>query len=311
MEEASRNILVPIDGSRQSRTSEEMSIFLVKRFNSQVTLLHVVSNELPTFAGQMYSPREDFVPVNTATVQYPRTIGLPRPRENVFPDEVIREITEHYVEMGQAILDESVARFAKEGIAAKEKLVEGTDVADSIVSEAEAGNYDLVIMGNSGGDENELDYHLGSVAHKVLLRNKNSTLIVRNKREIRKILVPVDGSAKEEKAIQKARLIAKATGSAAILLHAQEASLLKLRPKIKEMGLQILEHASKMMNDTTLETKLLSGDPAKVIIQTAKQEDVDLIVISKGELGTLKELFLGSVSDHVLHHATVPVLLVK
>ena len=311
MEEVFRNILVPIDGSRQSRTSEDMSVFLAKRFKSQVTLLHVVSNELPTLAGQTYSPREDFVPVNTVTVQFPRTIGLPRPRENVFPDEVIREITEHYTEMGQKTLDESVARFAKEGIAAKGKLVEGTDVADSIVSEAEAGNYDLIIMGNSGSKENESDYHLGSVAHKVLLRSKNSTLIVRNKREIRKILVPVDGSAKEEKAIQKARLIAKATGSTAILFHAQEASLLKLTPKIKEIGLQILGNASKMMNDITLETKLLSGDPAKVIIQIAKQEDVDLIVISKGELGTLKELFLGSVSDHVLHHATVPVLLVE
>jgi nucleotide-binding universal stress UspA family protein len=101
MEEAFNNILVPVDGSQQSRTAQEMAIFLSKLFKSQVTLLNVVSNELPTLAGQMYSSREDFVPINPATFQFPRTIGLTRPRENVFPDEVIREVTEGYRERGQ------------------------------------------------------------------------------------------------------------------------------------------------------------------------------------------------------------------
>jgi nucleotide-binding universal stress UspA family protein len=72
MEEAFNNILVPVDGSQQSRTAQEMAIFLSKLFKSQVTLLNVVSNELPTLAGQMYSSREDFVPINPATFQFPR-----------------------------------------------------------------------------------------------------------------------------------------------------------------------------------------------------------------------------------------------
>jgi nucleotide-binding universal stress UspA family protein len=311
MEEAFNNILVPVEGSQQSRIAQEMAIFLSKLFKSQVTLLHVVSNELPTLAGQMYSSREDFVPVNPATYQFPRTIGLTRPRENVFPDEIIREVTEGYRERGQNILTESAARFIQQGITTKQKLVEGTHVAESIVSEAEAGNYDLIVMGNSDSGEGELDLHLGSVAHKVSLSVKKSILIVRNKKEIKKILVPVDGTPKEEKAVQTAHVIAKASDSSAILLHAQEPSLRKLRPEINEIGLQILDLISKAMIGIQLEKKLVPGDPANAIIQTAKQENADLIVISKGELGSLKGLFLGSVSDHVLHHATVPVLLVK
>jgi len=311
MEEVFRNILLPVDGSTQSRIAQEMTAFLSKLFKSQVTLLHVVSNELPALAGQVYSSREDFVPINTATYQFPRTIGLSRPRENVLPDEVIREITEHYRQKGQTVLTEIAARFTQQGITVKNKIVEGTDVAESIISDAETGNFDLIIMGNSGSDVSEFDLHLGSVAHKVLLRAKIPIMIVRNKRDIRKILVPVDGSVKEEKAMRKAQTLAKATMSTVILLHVQDASLLRLRPEIRGMGLQVLEENSNTFKGIQFEKRLVSGDPANVIIQTAKQEGADLIVMSKGELGTLKGLFLGSVSDHVLHHATVPVLLVK
>jgi len=174
MKEDFKNILVPIDHSLQSRTAQEMAVFISKLFNSQVTLLHVVSNELPILAGQTYSPREDFVPLNTATLQFPRTISLPRPRENVFPNEIVQEITERYREIGKATIADSVVRFTRAGLKVKEKVVEGSDVADSIISETEAGDYDLIIMGNSGNEENELDLHLGSVAHKVALRAKIS-----------------------------------------------------------------------------------------------------------------------------------------
>jgi nucleotide-binding universal stress UspA family protein len=106
-------------------------------------------------------------------------------------------------------------------------------------------------------------------------------------------------------------MIAKAAGSKVVLLHVQEKSLLKLKPEIYEVGLQILKQASTKMEGIEFEQKLLSGDPANVIIQTAKQYDVDLIAMSSGGRGTLRDFFLGSVSDHVLHHATLPVLLVK
>jgi nucleotide-binding universal stress UspA family protein len=309
LEESFKNILVPIDGSLQSRISQEMAVFISELFRSQVTLLHVVSNELFTL-GQTYTPREKYTPISTATGQFPRTLSLPKTKENVFPEEVIREVTERYRETGKTILAESASLFAKEGIAVKEKLVDGNDTAETIIAEAEAGNYDLIIMGNSGG-ENELDLHLGSVAKKVALSVKASVLIGRKKRKVRKILIPVDGSAKDEKALQKACMIAKAAESKIVLLHVQEKSIVKLKPEIKEIGLQILKHASKMVEETQFEQKLVSGDPADIIIQMAEQADVDLIAMSSGGYGTLRGFFLGSVSDHVLHHATVPVLLVK
>ena len=309
MNEGFKNILVPIDGSLQSRISQEMAAFIGRLFRSQITLLHVIQNELLT-SGQTYTLRENYVPISTATGQFPRTLNLPKTRESIFPEEVIREVTKQYREIGKAILVKSTSFFAEEGIDAEEKLVEGTDVAETIIAEAKAGNYDLLVMGNSGGEDG-LDLHLGSIAHKVTLSVKSSIMIVRKKREVRKILIPVDGSGKDEITLQKARMLAKAAESEIVLLHAQETSILKLKPEVKEIGIQILKHVSKMIEGIQFEQKLVSGDPAKVIIQTAEEADVDLIVMSSGRLGTLSEVFLGSVSDHVLHHATVPVLLVK
>jgi len=310
MEQVFRNILVPIDASVQSRIAQEMAVYLSKLFRSQVTLMHVVSNEL-TLGGQIYTPIENYEPISTATGQFPRALRLPRTRDYVLPDEVIREVIEQYREKGQTILAESVLLFSEKGIDVKEKLVEKNDPAEAIIDEAEAGMYDLVVMGNSGGEENELDFHLGSVAKKVSLAVKIPVLVVRKKMDLRKILIPVDGSAKEDKILQKASMIAKAAGSKVVLLHVQEKSLLKLKPEIYEVGLQILKQASTKMEGIEFEQKLLSGDPANVIIQTAKQYDVDLIAMSSGGRGTLRDFFLGSVSNHVLHHATLPVLLVK
>jgi nucleotide-binding universal stress UspA family protein len=215
------------------------------------------------------------------------------------------------LQKGQTLLAESTSLFKREGLIVKEKLVEGTDTAETVINEAETGNYDLVIMGNSGSEEGELDLHLGSVARKVSSAIKIPIMIVRKKSEVRRILIPVDGSVKEEKTLQKAHSIAKATGSKVILLHVQEASLLRLKLEIKEIGLKIIENASSRFEGLQLEQKLVSGDPANSIIQAAKEADVDLVVMSKGGRGTLRDFFLGSVSDHVLHHATVPILLVK
>lgn len=306
-----QKILVPIDGSLQSKITQEMAIFISKLFKSNVTLIHVVRNELVAFGGEVYVPRENYEPITTIAGQFPTGRSLPKTR-SVFSDEIIREVTEEYMDQGQGLLDEGVSLFAQDGVSVKQKLIEGTDTAGAIINEIESEKYDLVIMGNSGGEEEEgLDLHLGSVAKKVSVSAKTPVLIVRKKNEAKKILIPVAGSPKEQKILATANTIAKAAGASAVLLHVQEKSLLKLRPEVQQIGIQILKQASSGFEGVQLEQKLVSGDPARVIIQTAEQADVDLIIMRGGGQSNFRGRFLGSVSDHVLHHSTVPVLLIK
>lgn len=61
---------------------------------------------------------------------------------------------------------------------------------------------------------------------------------------------------------------------------------------------------------------------AKVLVQTsqdsightickiAQENNASMIVIGQRGLGTIRRTFLGSVSDYVLHHAQIPVLVV-
>lgn len=53
------------------------------------------------------------------------------------------------------------------------------------------------------------------------------------------------------------------------------------------------------------------GDPGKSICQTAANWKADLIVIGRRGRSGISELFLGSVSNYVVHHAPCSVLIVQ
>ncbi|KAL9950970.1 hypothetical protein ACROYT_G043552 [Oculina patagonica] len=57
-------------------------------------------------------------------------------------------------------------------------------------------------------------------------------------------------------------------------------------------------------------TRIELGTPGDAICKVAKEENITCIVLGNRGLGAFRRTILGSVSDHVLHHAHVPVLLV-
>jgi len=54
-----------------------------------------------------------------------------------------------------------------------------------------------------------------------------------------------------------------------------------------------------------------AGDPGRVICELAKNWDADLIILGRRGHTGFKELFLGSISNYVLHHAPCSVLTVQ
>ncbi|MBD2206853.1 universal stress protein [Calothrix sp. FACHB-1219] len=53
------------------------------------------------------------------------------------------------------------------------------------------------------------------------------------------------------------------------------------------------------------------GDPGRMICEVARKAQADLIIIGRRGLTGIKEFFLGSVSNYVLHHAHCSVLTVQ
>lgn len=55
----------------------------------------------------------------------------------------------------------------------------------------------------------------------------------------------------------------------------------------------------------------VGGSPGEVVIKVSQEEKANLIVLGSRGMGTIRRTFLGSVSDYVMHHSHVPVLVCK
>jgi nucleotide-binding universal stress UspA family protein len=61
----------------------------------------------------------------------------------------------------------------------------------------------------------------------------------------------------------------------------------------------------------TFKSIVKEGTAAKVIIEVAEKEGVDLIVIGRRGMSAIEKLFIGSVANQVLRNSPVPILLTK
>ncbi|MFB3889817.1 MAG: universal stress protein [Candidatus Bathyarchaeia archaeon] len=311
-EQVFTRILVPVDGSFPSTVAQELAAFVAKRFSSRVTALHVATHEyLAQMASASLMPQEgeEYEPVSPGTGQTPRGIGVPKPRDSPAAQRVLDEVTQWYLSRGERIIEEASARFKEEQVPAETRLVEHGDPANVALEEAEKGKYDLIVVGNS---EEIKDTHLGSVAKAILQDARVPVLVARQKTQISSVLAAVDGSAATGKVLQYADAFAYHAEAKVTLLHVLEPAPFQTQNlQDKEKGTRLLLSAAHQIHGTVPEQKLEQGDPARKILETAKQEDSDLIIVGSHGHGALRRLVLGTVSDHVVHYADRPVLLVR
>lgn len=142
--------------------------------------------------------------------------------------------------------------------------------------------------------------------------------MVQNK--IKKILVPMDGSKTSFNALDSAIEIARACHATILGIHAISFLPTGFMPSVVPYEIYQKKEAGKFMEAAKLRAAkkgivfkyiITFGSPVERIINTAKSKKFDLIVIGAHGKGRVKELFLGSVSNAVLHKSRIPVLLVK
>jgi len=140
------------------------------------------------------------------------------------------------------------------------------------------------------------------------------------KNKIKRILVPIDGSKNSLRGLDEAIYFARQCQATIIGLHVVKVSPgIVLNKKKIESGsiksVEMLMEAAKTKagrHGVQLNYKIIKGaDPGYDIVQYSKKHRNDLIVIGARGLGALKEAFLGSVSNYVLHKSKIPVLIVK
>ena len=79
---------------------------------------------------------------------------------------------------------------------------------------------------------------------------------------------------------------------------------------LKNASLQYLNKSRQHLGDKTIETMVKEGDFADSILETAKELHADIIVIGSHSRKWLENILMGSVTEKVLHHTSIPLFIV-
>jgi nucleotide-binding universal stress UspA family protein len=79
---------------------------------------------------------------------------------------------------------------------------------------------------------------------------------------------------------------------------------------LKKASLEFLDKSKQHLGDKSIQTLVKEGDIADTILQTAKDEHTDIIVVGSHSQKWLEKILIGSVSEKVLNHTSIPLLIV-
>ena len=267
-----KKILVAVDGSESSMHALRESFKLATKEGSWITVLSVI----PPYEGDL---------AMTAIGNIQKAIKEPC----------------------EKALSEAEKMAKAERMLIKTVCV-GGEPYEGIVDLAEGEKCDLIILGRKGMSRFERVL-LGSVIVKVIGHTLCRVLVVPQNAKLtfEKILIATDGSMHSEFASQEAIDIAKRCGSNLIVLSvAKKDEDLTAAKECVDMVKKVAEKEG-----IKVETLIRQGVPHEVIVNTAAQKDVGLIIAgSHGRTGITK-LIMGSVTERVIGHAGCAVLVWK
>ncbi len=148
----------------------------------------------------------------------------------------------------------------------------------------------------------------------------------------RKILYPADFSPVSLRALEYVKKLSEAGAEEVILLHVVDERKLEAmiegclmrNESVKECEKETkegmfskargeLRKLARELESSGLRTQIVvvEGNPSREIARVAGEEEVSLIVMGTHGRSVLREAFVGSVAENVVHYTTVPVLLVR
>jgi nucleotide-binding universal stress UspA family protein len=213
-------------------------------------------------------------------------------------------------------------------------IIERGNPEDVIIERAATDKNTLIAMathGRSGMNR----WLLGSVTEKVLRGASNPLLLVRAAEEaktdgeakVKSVLVPLDGSELAEKAMPKAKELAKALNLEIILFRAYELPAAAYYgsedylPNYEELAGQVKEGAKSYLDAKVAALKaeglekvsmvLMEGPGPDEIISFARKSPDTLVAMCTHGRSGVKRWMLGSVTEKVVRHSGDPVLVVR
>lgn len=141
--------------------------------------------------------------------------------------------------------------------------------------------------------------------------------------QFKKILVPVDGSGTADNALRYGVEMAKTYEArlfVTVVADIGEAAypLMQVNldrngfASVKEKSEAVMERVKKQISQDVNFTPIIrTGVPGNVITSLVDEEGIDLVIMGNSGKGSLSSFIMGSVSQYVIHHVKVPVLIIK
>ena len=203
---------------------------------------------------------------------------------------------------------------------------------DAILRVAERDEVDLIVLG-SRGLRGVKELFLGSVSSGVLHHADCPVLIIQGENApggteaFTNVLLASDGSPCAQRAARVAVELAQKFAISLTVLNAYEHLSSVCLPGddgsvVDDMDMDhyakqwldyVTQPVSELANEAGISCSYVQeiGRPDQIIVDFANKHAVDLIVLGSRGLGGYTRMFIGSVSNRVVHHANCPVLVVR
>ena len=311
-------VLVPLDGSENAATAWPFGRLIARACGAELEVLRIVA----PFAVMARARMSGSEPISESPPPITDDVSFDR----------LRALQEQIKQAAQADLDRVAGAASAEGTPVTTIVREG-EPADVIIEVAGSQQGTLICMATHGRS-GIARWFYGSVTDRVVHHAGTSTLVIRSREgerrapeALRRVVVPVDGSALSERAIPMAVDIARSLGVGITIMRALDLGLEETisassvgEPPIintEEMRAEsqsYVDNIAKRVRDLGIadyDTRTIDERPAEAIVEEVGEAGDKLVVMgSHGRSGATRWL-LGSVSDNVVRHSTGPVLIVR
>ncbi|MBU1626542.1 universal stress protein [bacterium] len=293
-----KHILVPLDGSKMSEAALPVASFLARKFNAQVTLVHVIEKSPPSEVhGQSH-----LKDAGKAGIYL----------EEVSQGKLLKGLHVNYHVHAAAV----------------------DNIAESITQHSDEFDHDLIVMCTHGRGK-ALHLMMGSIAQKVISLGSIPVLITHPQKKgehplfsCKSILLPLDDDPDHVKALIVAKELATVC-EAFIHLAIAIPNYSTLSGRMTVTSRMLPGTTSRMLDMSVgnaeeyfrgilaelhnqgfnADSQVLRGDPANVIVKFTQKNHVDLIILATHGKSGMEAFWAGSVAHKVCSQCRIPLLL--
>lgn len=220
------------------------------------------------------------------------------------PEDAVRDARQTFEEMVRQYQDQLPQN-------ALTYVIRDGKVYREIVRQADEDDAFLIVAGTHGSSGFE-EFWIGSNAQKIVSAAKSPVITIRAgvniKRELIRIILPLDSTPETRQKVATTALLAKYFGAEIIVLPIYNTQVETVRHLLKKYSEQVSKYLKTNEITFRVEPLEVEGNITDATIEYALKVDANLISIMTEQEKTTKNLWLGPYAQQMVNHSPIPVM---